>query len=131
MSKNLEYTLILNSDQAHEALKAVELLMRLKINQPDQLSRDLLEPMYERIGCDEFCKRRDAANKHLRLAFLEIFPALDDWKKDTEWYRLYNLYQALRYAIHEAEYPNSVGVDSYPPMQFTEEPIPKCGWTSD
>lgn len=131
MSKKLEYTLTLNSDQAHEALKAIELLMRLKINQPDQLSRDLLEPMYERIGCDEFCKRRDAANEYLRLAFAVIFPALDDWKKDTEWYRLYNLYQALRYAIHEAEHPNSVGVDSCPPMQFAEEPIPKCGWTSD
>ena len=128
MSKNLEYTLTLNSDQAHETLKAVELLMRLKINQPEELSRALLEPMYERIGCYEFCQRRDEANRFLQFAFLKIYPTMNDWMKDDEWYRLYNLYQSLRYAIHNAEHPQSTGVDSYPPTRFTDEPIPKCEW---
>ena len=124
-----DYTLHLNSAQAHETLKAVELLMRLKINQPEELPRALLKPMYERIGCVEFCRRRDKAKPHLFLAFNEIYPTLGDWAKDDEWYRLYNLYQSIRYAIHEAEHPNSIGVDSTPPIHFTpDEPVPKCEW---
>lgn len=123
-----EYTLKMNSIQARETLNAVELLMRLKINQPEEISRAVLDGMFERIGCDEFCRRRDRANEHLRAAFQEIFPTWDEVKKDEQWYRLYNLYQSIRYAIHQAEHPNSTGVDSYPPIQFTDEPIPECEW---
>ena len=123
-----EYTLTLNSDQAHEVLKAVELLMRLKLNQPGEITRSLLDSMYKRIGIDEYCRRRSLSDPYLKLAFKSIFPTDDDIRKDDEWYRLYNLYQALRYAIHEAEHPNSIGVDSDPPMQFTSEPLPGCAW---
>ena len=123
-----EYTLTLNSDQAHEVLKAVELLMRLKLNQPGEITRNLLDSMYKRIGIDEYCRRRSLSDPYLKLAFKSIFPTDDDIRKDDEWYRLYNLYQALRYAIHEAEHPNSIGVDSAPPMQFTSEPLPGWGW---
>ena len=124
----IEYVLTLNSDQAKETLKAVELLMRLKINQPEEISRTVLDGMYERIGCDEFCKRRDEANEYLHKAFEAIFPHWSEVQKDEEWYRLYNLYQVIRYQIHLAEHPNSTGVDSYPPTQFTDEPIPECTW---
>ena len=125
---DVEYTLHLNSEQAVTLLKAVELLMRLKINQPEEISRAVLDGMYERIGIDVYCRRRDTANACLKRAFDTIFPTIDDIKKDEEWYRLYNLYQSVRYARHEAEYPNGTGVDSYPPMQMTDEPIPKCEW---
>lgn len=125
---DVEYTLHLNSEQAVTLLKAVEVLMRMKIDQCEEISRAVLDGMYERLGCYEYCRRRDAANAHLTSAFAEIFPTWNDVKKDAEWYRLYNLYQSVRYARHEAEYPNGTGVDSYPPMQMTDEPIPKCEW---
>jgi len=123
-----EYTLTLNSAQAREVLKAVELLMRLKIDQPEEISRAVLDGIYGMIGCDEFCKRRDVANGYLRMAFNAIFPYREQIVKDDEWYRLYNLYQAIRYQIHLAENPEGKGVDSYPPIQITDEPIPKCEW---
>ena len=84
----VEYTLTLDKKQARETLKAVELLMRLKINQPKEISRAILEGMDERIDIDEFCKRRDEADIHLDHAFRAIFPTFDDVKKDEEWYRL-------------------------------------------
>lgn len=124
----IEYNLKLNSKQTAYVLKAVDLLMRLKINQPEEISRDVLDGMYERLGIDEYCNRRDKANSYLRLAFLEIFPTWDEVKKDDEWHSLYNIYQALRYQRHLAEYPNSKGVGSYPPMYFGGEQIPECTW---
>jgi hypothetical protein len=124
----IEYVLTLNSEQARETLKAVELLMRLKLNQPEGISRAVLDGMYERIGSDEFCKRRDVADMYIKFAFRAIFPRWGEEKKDTEWYRLYNLYQVLRKAIHDAENPNGNGVDSHKPIQFTEEPLPKIEW---
>ena len=124
-----EYTLTLTSAQARTMLKAVELLMRLKINQPEEISRAIMDgEFYEHIGCDEFCKRRDIADKHIHEGFKAIFPLWAEVQKDSEWYRLYNLFQSVRYAIHEAEHPDTIGVDSRPPMQFTDEPIPKCEW---
>ena len=127
----IEYILTMNSDQAKTCLKAVELLMRLKINQPKEISKAILDEIFEQIGCDEFCRRRDAANEYLEQAFSVIFPNWNEVKKDDEWYRLYNLYQTIRYQIHLAEYPNSIGVDSYPPIQFTDEPMPKCEFRKD
>ena len=128
----IEYTLTMNSEQAKECLKAVELLMRLKINQPEQISRSVMPEDYWEDGMlnkqkfGEYIKHRDAANDHLNRAFAEIFPTRESVKKDSEWYRLYNIYQVIRYQIHLAEYPNSTGVDSYPPRQFSEEPLPEC-----
>lgn len=119
-----EYTLILNSQQAREVLKAVEFLMRLKIRQEDVIPYTILNI----DDINEYCKRRDNSKMHLKYAFDELFPTIDDIKKDDEWYRLYNLYQSVRYALHKAETPNSKGVDSYPPIQFTDEPIPECNW---
>lgn len=130
----IEYTLTMNSAQAHETLKAVELLMRLKINQSKEISRAVMPEDYwqddklDKEMFNDYLTRRDAANRHMEMAFNYIFPSWEDAKKDEEWYRLYNIYQALRYQIHLAEHPDSTGVDSYPPTQFTEEPIPKCTW---
>ena len=120
----MQYILALTPAQAKTVNKAVELLMRLRLNQPEEIPRAVMDSMYERIGCDEFCKRRDQANEYLKTAFLMLFPRFDDVKKDDEWYRLYNVYQVIRYAIHNVENPDGVGVDSYPPTAFTDEPLP-------
>lgn len=130
----IEYTLTMNSDQARMCLNAVELLMRLKINQPDQISWAVMPHEYWEDGevndekFDDFLHRRDKADEYLRLAFREIFPSWEGVKKDAEWYTLYNLYQVLRYQIHLAEYPDSTGVDSRPPWAFTDEPLPGGSW---
>lgn len=129
----IEYTLTLDSPQAAELLKAVELLMRLKINQPEEITWMVMPEDYftednkvDSKRFDDYIKRRDEANIYLQNAFALMFPY--GCTKDSEWYRLYNLYQVIRYARHEAEFPDSTGVDSYPPMQFTDEPMPKCTW---
>lgn len=127
--KEIEYKLTMNSEQAKEVRYAVELLMRMKINQPEEISRAVLEGIFDRIGFEEYLRRRDEADEHLKRAFAAMFPDLSEIRKDNEWYRLYNLYQVIRYAVHQAENPESKGVDSYPPMQFTDdEPMPKCEW---
>ena len=125
MKRTVEYTLTMTNDQARETLKAVELLMRLKIGQYEEIPFALLD-----LGDNEFCDRRDTAKPFLQAAFGAMSPNRlgSGWKKDNEWYRLYNLYQSLRFAIHNAEHPDSTGVDSYPPTQFTEEPLPQCEW---
>lgn len=120
--ENVEYLLHMNSDQAREVLKAVELLMRLKINQPENLPYNLLD-----LADKSYCDKRDEAEPLLRSAFNIMFrdKKSGDWK-DSEWYRLYNMYQVLRKALHDVENPSSIGVDSYPPIQFTDEPLPVC-----
>lgn len=124
---NFTYSLTLTSSQCRAVCNAVEFLMCLKINQPEEIPRGALN-WGEGLSVDEWCRRRDKAEPHLRLAFKELFPTYEDVKKDDEWYRLYNLYQATRYAIHEAECPEGKGVDAYPPVNIggLDEPMPKC-----
>lgn len=123
-----EYTLTMNSGQARTMLNAVELLMRLKLNQPEQFFWALYNTV-EKHTPHEFCSKRDMAKPLIEVALKIMFKDFKDseWK-DDEWYRLYNLYQATRYALHEAENPEGKGVDSYPPMRLTDEPMPKCEW---
>ena len=118
-----EYTLTLNSEQAKETIKAVEFLMRLKLKQFDVLPYNVID-----IARKDYCEKRDAAKPLLDQLEYVFFPTWDEVKKDDEWYRLYNLYQVLRYAVHCAENPQGVGVDSYPPIKFTDEPLPECKW---
>lgn len=130
----IEYTLKLNSTQATEVLKAIDLLMRLKINQPHEISMAVMPDDYWRNDkvdkdlFDDFIHRRDRADEYLKKAFREIFPTWKDVKKDDEWHTLYNILQALRYQRHLAEIPNGKGVDSYPPMALGGEPVPECTW---
>lgn len=121
------YTLTLTSAQCRAVCNAVELLMRLKINQPEEIPRGALN-WGNGLSVEEWCRRRDRAEPLLRQAFKELFPTLDDVKKDEQWYRLYNLCQVTRYALHEAEAPEGKGVDSYPPWKAggVDEPMPKC-----
>lgn len=120
--QNYEYILAMNSEQAHTLLKAVDLLMRLKLGQYKEISFALLD-----ITKEDFCHRRDLADEKLEEAFAILYDGKKDGEwKNAEWYRLFNLLQAVRYQVHLAEHPDTKGVDSYPPMQMTDEPIPKC-----
>lgn len=121
------YTLTLTSSQLRAVCGAVELLMRLKINQPEEIPRSALS-WGDGLSVEAWCRRRDKAEPYLRLAFKELFPTSEDVKKDEQWYRLYNLYQVTRYALHEAENPSGTGVDGYPPWNAggVDETMPKC-----
>lgn len=133
MKKNsFTYTLTLTSSQLRAVCGAVELLMRLKINQPEEIPRGALN-WGDGLSVDEWCRRRDKEEPLLRQAFKELFPTWEDVKKDEQWYRLYNLYQVTRYALHEAENPEGKGVDSYPPWNSggVDEPMPKCTFIAD
>jgi len=119
-----EYILTLNPDQIKEINKAVDLLMRLKINQYKEIPFALVD-----IGDNRFCEKRNLANPYLKLAFDALYSDKQDneWK-DSEWYRLYNIHQVIRKAIHDVERPNSVGIDADQPIAFGGEPLPKIEW---
>ena len=118
-----EYTLTLNSEQAREILKAVELLMRLKLNQAFTFNDSV-------AGWDvEDPKRLREATRYVELALGILFENREAHRwKDAEWYRLYNIYQVIRKAVHDAEHPETEGVDAYDPIKFTDEPLPKIRW---
>ena len=130
-----EYKLTMNSRQARTVLKAVELLMRLKINQPKEIIWNVMDNETNRKD-PQFYEHREDAENLLTQAFNKMFAFKlkynllndRDWK-DAEWYRLYNTYQVMRKALHDAENPDGTGVDSYEPIQFTEdEPLPGIEW---
>lgn len=127
MSGKVTYTLVMSKEQCHELTKAIDFLMRLKLNQYREIPSTLLD-WGAGIGVDEYCKRRDGAEKYLELAFREIFPTWEDVKKDKIWNRLYDLLQVIRKAIHDAEHPGTTGVDSYEPMCTAGEKMAKCEW---
>lgn len=117
----MAYVLTLTSEQAKVMDKAVELLLRLKLGQYKELAWALMD-----MGEEDFAKKRDEAAPHLLYAFQtmsgKIFPG---WDKDTEWFRLYDLHQVVRHAIHDAEHPETDGVDSYPPICTAGEKLPE------
>ena len=123
----MEYTITLSPNQIHAVKDAVELLMRLKINQPHEITRCIMDinACENKEDIKAWIDRRDQANKYLDQAFMYIYPDWEHVKKDDLWHCLYDIYQVMRYAIHEVENPNSTGVDSYPPFQSGKEPLPK------
>lgn len=102
----MQYRLTLSTAQARAADKAIELLLRLKIGQFDVLPYNLMAP-----GSEGYCEHRDAAKPYLD-GLEHVFSTY--YHKDDEWHRLYDLHQVIRKAIHDAEYPETTGVDSYP-----------------
>ena len=117
----MSYVLTLTSEQAKVMDKAVELLLRLKLGQYKELAWALMG-----AGAEDFAKKRDEAAPHLLYAFQtmsgKLFPG---WDKDEEWFRLYDLHQVVRKAIHDAEHPGTIGVDSYPPICTAGEKLPE------
>ena len=101
----MQYRLTLSTAQARAADMAIELLLRLKIGQFEEI------PLAVSGGDhpEEFCRKRDKATPYLD-ALRNIYGA----QKDDEWHRLYDLHQVIRKAIHDVEHPGTVGVDSYP-----------------
>lgn len=109
---SLAYRLTLSPNQAHELNKAVELLMRLKLGQYEELPFALMN-----LGDMDFAGKRDRAKPYLQYAFgIMQGDKRPGEYKDAEWHTLYDLYQVIRHMIQQAEHPDSDGVDSYPPI---------------
>lgn len=116
------YTMTVSSEQARAIDKAVELMLRLKIGQFEEI------PWAVRGGDhpEEFCRKRDEAKTYLG-ALRNIYGA----QKDDEWYRLYDLHQVIRKAIHDAEHPETTGVDSYPAVCTAGEKMARMEVVTD
>ena len=121
------YILTMSSAQCHAVCESVEFLMRLRMAQSDEIPRHVLE-WGEGLSVDEWCRRRDEAEPLLNAAFRILFPSWTEAKRDN---RLYDLYQVTRKAIHDAEHPETTGVDSYPLMCTAGEPMAKCEFKRD
>ena len=125
-----EYTLKLTSEQAKEIEYAVELLMRWKLKQENIVTWLLLnhdEESSDDQSASVFCRKRDAMTPALKAA-MDIQYSDKNIHKDHEWHVLYNIFQSVRKAIHDAEHPWTEGVDSYPPIDPLDIGIPACTW---
>lgn len=119
----MQYRLTLSTAQARAADKAIELLLRLKIGQFDVLPQNLMVP-----GSEGYCEHRDAAKPYLD-GLERVFATYNH--KDDEWHRLYDLHQVIRKAIHDAEYPETTGVDSYPAVCTAGEKMARMEVVTD
>ena len=123
----MEYKLKLTSVQISEIHKAVELLMRLKLGQYQELVYDL---------CDIHDAQKAAKISEIDTILKQAFSLMNEDKKprdykDDEWFVLYDLYQVLRKSIHDAEHPGRPGLDDSEPMHFSKEPLPECEWRKE
>lgn len=102
---------------AHVVYDAVELMMRLKLNQPEHIVWALVD-----LSDPKFCEKRDDSEQILKEAFRRIYPSSEmhshKWKDDN-WYRLYNVYQMLKY--YYTGFDDSV----YKPIQLSDIPLPE------
>lgn len=120
-----EYELMLNQEQCHEVLKAVELLMRLKLGQYQEIIYTLCE-----ITNPEVTDQISEADTILKHAFTVMNKGKSSRDfKDEEWRILYDLYQVLRKGIHDAENPDGNSLDASEPIQFGNKPLAKINWT--
>lgn len=113
-----QYTLTLSSEQAHAVDKAVELLLRLKLGQYEELPWALMD-----LNTEGFGEKSQNARALLQAAFCVMHDGV--WQKDQEWHRLYDIHQVVRKAIHDVEHPGTIGVDAYDPICTSGEPLPK------
>ena len=114
-----QYTLTLTGEQAKVIDKAVELLLRLKLGQYEELPFILMD-----INTKDFGDRIQEVKPVLMSAFKIMNPGL--WTKDLEWHRLYDIHQVIRHAIHGAEHPNATwSVDAFEPICTSGEALPK------
>ncbi len=128
--KKPEYILTLDSDQAIEILNALEAVMRWKLRQPEIMEESLPDRLDWKGDFDKSLRLRDTIRKKLKEANDIAIPELANryTLKDAQWHRIYNIYQALRHARQQAEFPESKGVDSYPTYPSGSEPMPKVEW---
>lgn len=115
-----QYTLTLTSAQAKVIDKAVELLLRLKLGQYEELPFVLMD-----INLKDFGDRIQDTKPALKTAF-DIMAGGSLWTKDQEWHRLYDIHQVIRHAIHNAEHPNATwSVAAFEPICTSGEALPK------
>lgn len=122
-TNEIEYVLTLTPQQAQTIRDAVDLMMRLKIKQPEELA-------FKLIPADpHFCEKRDKANPLFKAGFDALFDGKDstEWK-DAEWHRLYGIFQVLRHEIFMqnggSQYSWSIAADK-PRITLESEPLPK------
>lgn len=109
------FTLTMTEKQARAVFDAVELLMRLKIDQPEQIFWCGIIDMMD----ENYCRIRDAAQDDLRTAFRKIFNPQHPAKKDDQWHRLYNVWQAMRKGLFD--HPDRIWC-----FDNLMEPMPTC-----
>jgi len=126
MSKET-YVLTLTHEQAQVVLDALELYARLRIGQFEHITEKLLDTP----NVDEYCQRRDCANNLLRIVAEVIFDrdsrGFLDCCPDVQHRQLWGIYVALRFQMAWYDHPaGGAGVDFYPPMSLSGEPVPPC-----
>ena len=128
--KKFEYVLTLNSEQAREVMNTLEFMMRWKLKQPRLAVEYLPDRLDWKGDFDGSLKKRDAMIAALTEANNIAIPERENMYtlKDEQWHRIYNIFQVIRHAIQQAEYPDSKGVDSYPTFPSGGEPLPGIEW---
>ncbi len=126
--KTIEYVLHLNPVQMQYLSTVCEFFARIVCGQLDEFSWYIMQ---EKGG--QFAEKRDAAEPLLMQLKKIYFPELG-WNasygvghadySDIPW----DMYQVIRNKIAWTEHPQSdfKGVNYYPPMQFSSQPLPKC-----
>ena len=120
---NTRYTLTLTSEQAKIVDRAVELLLRLKLGQYEELPFVLMD-----INTENFGDKAQSAKMFLQAGFGVMSPngLGGGWTKDLDWHRLYDIHQVIRHAIHDAEHPDATwSVDAFEPVSTSGEKLPK------
>jgi hypothetical protein len=121
----------MNTKQAREVMNALEAIFRWKLKQPN-IMREYLPDRLDWVNdFDASLAKRKGAEDLLKAANDLLIPYdFGDSKplKDEQWHRIFNIYQTIRHAIQQAEYPDSKGVDSYPVYPSGNEPLPGIEW---
>lgn len=113
-----KYILDLNEEQAKTVALACEFFARIKMGQFNEISYLLL---VDELPGNDYCTRRDTANKYLLDARKEIYPELTGIGhsygvgKFADADRAFDIYQVLRHALGDPRKPFQLG-----------EPLPAC-----
>lgn len=132
--QSIRYVLTLTEGQAKVVGQACELYCRLHIGQLTELNHELLLAENK----DNICERRNAADA-LLLKLKELyFPQLHGHGHSYgvgkyAWAdRAWDVYTTLRYRMSWYHHPEGgIGVNFDCPMQFGDEPLPKCEITHE
>ena len=113
-----KYILDLNEEQAKTVAQACEFFARIKMGQFNEIPYLLLA---EELPGNDYCTRRDTANKYLLDARKEIYPELNGIGqsygagKFADADRAFDVFQVLRHALGDPREPFQLG-----------EPLPGC-----
>ena len=135
-----KYRLEMTEEQARTTIAALDLAIRIKLGQWGQLVEHCME--WEPSKTDEWCERRDKAERVLLEARNIVMPELRDMnslhgshgvyaKEETE--RAYNVLLAVRSCLAYHNKPEGgYTVDFRKPMDiYVREEMPKCEVVED